>query len=111
MLVTLVGMVIPVTVILFRKISPNPLTGYPFDNEILSVTILGESSALCDAIATGIYGLGLTQGIEKIKSLDGYSAVFITKERNVYVVGDVLFTQETGTDNFIFNYINEANYE
>ena len=65
---------------------------------MMSVTILGSSSALCDAIATGIYGLGLEQGIEKIKSLDGYSAVFITKERQVYIVGDVEFTEEPGTD-------------
>lgn len=83
----------------------NPITGYPFDNEILSVSIIGESSALCDAIATGIYGLGLEAGIEKIKQLEGYSAVFITNDRNVYVVGDVEFTVEQGTEQFTFNYI------
>ena len=83
----------------------NPLTGYPFDNEILSVSIIGESSALCDAIATGIYGLGLEAGLEKIKTLEGYSAVFITKDRNIYVVGDIEFSQEAGTDAFTFNYI------
>ena len=83
----------------------SPITGYPFDNEILSVSIIGESSALCDAIATGIYGLGLEAGIEKIKTLEGYSAVFITKDRNTYVVGDIEFVVEPGTDNFTFNYI------
>ncbi len=83
----------------------NPITGYPFDNEILSVSIIGESSALCDAIATGIYGLGLEAGIEKIKTLEGYCAVFVTKDRNIYVVGDIEFIEEAGTDNFTFNYI------
>ena len=83
----------------------SPITGKPFNNEILSVSIIGESSALCDAIATGIYGLGLEKGIEKIKSLEGYSAVFITKDRKVYVIGNVAFTEEQGTENFIFNYI------
>lgn len=78
----------------------DPKTGYPFDNELLSVTILGASSALCDGIATGIYGLGLEKGIETIKNMDGYQAVFITKDKQIYIVGDVNFTLDNGTNEF-----------
>lgn len=78
----------------------NPKTGYPFENEVLSVTIFGESSALCDGLATGIYGLGLEKGIEKIKTMEQYKAVFITKDKKIYVVGDIKFTLDSGTDGF-----------
>ncbi len=78
----------------------DPKTGYPFDNEILSVTILGESSALCDGMATGIYGLGLKKGIETIKKMDGYQAVFITKDKKIYIVGNLKFTLDEGTSGF-----------
>lgn len=78
----------------------NPKTGYPFENEVLSVTIFGESSTLCDGLATGIYGLGLEKGIEKIKTMEQYKAVFITKDKKIYVVGDIKFTLDSGTDGF-----------
>ena len=82
----------------------NPLTGYPFDNNIMSVSIIGPSSAICDGLATGIYGLGLEAGIEKIKSIDGYMGLFITSDKKVYIVGDVVFIPEDGTTEFEFIY-------
>lgn len=78
----------------------DPKTGYPFDNEISSVTIFGESSTMCDGLATGIYGLGLEKGIEKIKEMEEYKAVFITKDKKIYIVGDIKFTLDSGTDGF-----------
>lgn len=78
----------------------NPKTGYPFENEILSVTIFGSSSTLCDGLATGIYGLGLEEGINKIKTMEQYKAVFITNDKKIYIVGDIKFTLDPGTDGF-----------
>lgn len=80
----------------------NPLTGYPFDNGIVSVSIIGVSSTMCDAIATGIYGLGLEAGLELVNSLQDYYAVFITNDKKVYIVGDIVFTPESGTSDFEF---------
>lgn len=73
----------------------NPKTGYPFDNNIVSVTIFGTSSTICDGLATGIYGLGLEKGIEKIKELKDYQAVFITNDKKIYIVGDIEYTTNT----------------
>lgn len=82
----------------------NPKTGYPFDNNLVSVSIFGDSSAMCDGLATGIYGLGIEAGIKTIKSLENYSAVFITNEKEVYIVGDITFVPESGTADFNFIY-------
>lgn len=69
----------------------NPLTGYPFDNEIETVTIICSyqegfyASAYADAIATGIYALGLDMGLKFINNHDNLKAVFITKDKRIYI--------------------------
>ena len=82
----------------------NPKTGYPFDNEMYCVTIIGNSSMYCDAIATGIYGLGLEEGINMINQIDGYSAIFITTDKKVYLTKGLNFVPTEGTDDFTFIY-------
>ena len=37
----------------------------------MSVTIIGPNSAVADALATGVYGLGIKKGYDLVKSLDG----------------------------------------
>lgn len=63
----------------------NPATGYPFDNELASVTIVGESSADCDALSTVAFTKGLSDGLALVEELDGMEAVFITKDMEVYI--------------------------
>ena len=57
----------------------DPDTGYPVENNLASVTVLGESSADCDALSTLCMVLGEEKGKEIIEKLDGYEAVFITR--------------------------------
>ena len=72
----------------------NPKTGYPCDDEIVSVTISGENSSIADALSTSVFMLGIDEGLELINSLDGYDAVIITKEKQVYVSNNLDFIQE-----------------
>lgn len=60
----------------------NPATGFPADNGTVSVTIIGPSSARCDALSTACYIMGRDDGLRLINSLDGYEAVFIDSEGN-----------------------------
>ncbi len=55
-------------------------TGYPVDNNLGSVTIIGPESADCDALSTTVFCLGAEEGLKLINSLDGYEAVIITKD-------------------------------
>ena len=55
-------------------------TGYPVDNNLGSVTIIGPESADCDALSTTVFCLGAEEGLKLINSLDGYEAVLITKD-------------------------------
>ncbi len=55
-------------------------TGYPYDNGLLSVTILSSKSVDGDALSTSCFALGLDEGIKLIDSLDGIEAIFITDD-------------------------------
>lgn len=77
----------------------NSKTGYPVDNNIETVSIIGPSSMMADGLSTGIFSLGLKAGIEYIKNLDGYGAIFITKDCYIYIVGNIDYTLVDGAEN------------
>ena len=62
----------------------NPETGYPYDNSLLSVTIVTESSARADALSTVCFALGYQGGMRLINKLDGVEAVFITDDYELH---------------------------
>lgn len=63
----------------------DPKSGYPYDNGLYSVSILGSSSADADALSTACFGLGLTEGLALIETLPDTEAVFITDTYEVVV--------------------------
>jgi thiamine biosynthesis lipoprotein len=58
----------------------NPSTGYPYDNGLISVTIISEKSVDGDGLSTSCFALGLEKGLELINSLPNTYAVFITDD-------------------------------
>lgn len=82
----------------------NPFTGYPFDNEIAGVTIISDSSMDGDALSTTIFSKGVEYGLQMIESLEGIDAIFITKDKQVYLSSGAknLFTS-TNSDFTISN--------
>lgn len=58
----------------------DPKTGYPVNNNLLSVTIISEESAAGDALSTACFVLGLEEGMKLIESLDNVHAMFITDD-------------------------------
>ncbi|MCI8549230.1 MAG: FAD:protein FMN transferase [Lachnospiraceae bacterium] len=62
----------------------NPATGYPCDNNLLSVTVLSEHSTDGDALSTSCFSLGLTDGMALIDSLEDVYAIFITDDYEIH---------------------------
>lgn len=58
-------------------------TGYPFDNDLISVTIICDDSVDGDALSTTCFALGLEKGLAFAQSQNVH-AVFITKDYNVH---------------------------
>lgn len=61
----------------------NPQTGYPYDNGLISVTIISDQSADGDALSTTCFALGLEDGL-KFAEKKGVQAVFITEDYELH---------------------------
>ena len=55
----------------------DPRTGYPYDNGLLSVTIISDFSVDGDALSTSCFALGLEEGLAYLDSLDNVYGIFI----------------------------------
>ncbi len=62
----------------------NPKTGYPYDNNLVAVTIISNESVDGDGLSTSSFALGLEKGLELIDSLEDVEAVFITDDYNLH---------------------------
>ncbi|MBP2057746.1 thiamine biosynthesis lipoprotein [Lactobacillus colini] len=63
----------------------NPKTGYPYQNNIMGVTIVTTNSVDGDALSTATYDKGLVKGFNYIEKKKNTDAIFITKNKKVYV--------------------------
>jgi thiamine biosynthesis lipoprotein len=62
----------------------DPKTGYPFDNGLLSVTVIGPSSCDCDALSTSCFALSLDAGLDLVAANQGYYAIFVTNDYQLH---------------------------
>ena len=69
----------------------NPKTGYPQENEVISSTIISESSMLADALSTSSYILGCIQGLTLIES-EKAEGIMIREDNQVFATPAVVPT-------------------
>jgi FAD:protein FMN transferase len=62
----------------------NPKSGYPYDNNLVSVTIISKLSVDGDGLSTTCFALGLDKGLELIESIPDTYAIFITSEYEIH---------------------------
>ncbi|RMC62086.1 FAD:protein FMN transferase [Lactobacillus sp. ESL0259] len=63
----------------------NPQTGYPCQNNLLSVTIIAKRSTTGDGLSTAVFNRGLKKGYDYVEHKPGVEAIFITKKKKVYI--------------------------
>lgn len=57
----------------------DPKTGFPVENDLLSVTIISKDSITGDALSTSCFVLGKEKGMELINQLEDVHAIFLDK--------------------------------
>ena len=62
----------------------NPKDGYPYQNDLLGVTIICQNSVDGDGLSTVCFSLGLTDGMKLIESLPDTEAIFITNDNKLH---------------------------
>lgn len=62
----------------------NPKDGFPYDNDLVAVTIITDKSVDGDALSTTCFSLGFEKGLAYAQSLDNVQAIFITRDYQVH---------------------------
>ena len=65
----------------------DPRTGMPVQSGLISVTVVSESSAVADALATALFTAGMREGVQYLKRYPGAQAVFIDQDAAVFITG------------------------
>ncbi|MGN0342002.1 MAG: FAD:protein FMN transferase [Roseburia sp.] len=67
----------------------DPQTGYPYNNHLLGVSIICDSSVDGDALSTTAFSMGLFQGMAFIESLPDTEAIFITDDYALHTTSGI----------------------
>ncbi|QXE21220.1 FAD:protein FMN transferase [Clostridium sp. 001] len=78
----------------------NPFTGYPMDNNLASVTLVTDISIDADAMTKNIFYLGVDKGMDYVNKKNGLQAIFITKDKKVYITDGLKGKFEITNSNF-----------
>ncbi|MBV6818043.1 FAD:protein FMN transferase [Rahnella sp. PD12R] len=70
----------------------DPKTGYPLDNELLSVTIISDDSIDGDIYTTLLYGMGVEKSLRYLQNFPHIEAVFVTKDQQIIFSSQRQFT-------------------
>lgn len=59
--------------------------GYPVNNGLVSVSVIGKSSTVCDIMSTSLFLLGQDKGLETANQIPDIEAVFLNDKGEIYL--------------------------
>ncbi len=86
----------------------NPFTGYPVDNDIVSITVIvnnkiyKDNSLYADALSTSLFTLGAKDAIMYANHNEGIEAVVITNDNKILLSSGIGMTEDDNLQ-FVFN--------
>ena len=63
----------------------DPKTGFPADNDLLSVTIVAEEGRLCDVLSTALFVMGREQAERFWREIGGFEMIMSDKSGEIFV--------------------------
>lgn len=63
----------------------DPSDGYPADNGLVSVTVIGENGIICDALSTALFVSGLEKAIEYRQKNKDFDMILVTDKKNIFI--------------------------
>ncbi len=64
-------------------------TGEPAESDLLSVTVIGEDGALCDAFSTALFVMGKEKAVKFAKEHNDFEYIFITENKEIIITDGV----------------------
>ncbi|MGN0358715.1 MAG: FAD:protein FMN transferase [Candidatus Fimousia sp.] len=85
----------------------DPVTCYPVENGLASVTVISEEGRLCDALSTSLFVMGLDNAIEYWKEHQNFEMILITDNREIYLTDGIkdVFSLDSHHNNMKVNVI------
>ena len=85
----------------------DPETGYPVDNDLLSVTVVTEDGAEADALSTSLFVMGAEGALEHYRTVGGFELVLITEENEIIVTPGLADSFEERGGGYVYEYLAE----
>ncbi len=64
-------------------------TGEPVKSDLLSVTVIGEDGAFCDAFSTALFVMGKEKAVKFAKEHNDFDYIFITENKEIIITDGV----------------------
>lgn len=80
----------------------DPKTGFPAENGIISMTVIGAESVICDSLSTALFVMGTDKACAFLAGNDDTDAVFVTSDGIIYITAGIKDT---------FTYTGDGNAE
>lgn len=63
----------------------DPVTGYPAENGLLSVTVIAGEGKLCDALSTALYVMGAGEAADYWQEHRNFDMILVTEDKRVFL--------------------------
>lgn len=75
----------------------NTKTGYPIENNVLSVTVISDKSVDGDGLSTSLFALGIDEGLKMVENIADTEAIFIDSDYKIHLSSGLTIKDSTIT--------------
>lgn len=72
----------------------DPSNGYPANNGLVSVTIIGESGIMCDALSTALFVSGYEKAVNYWQKNEDFDMILVTEHNEIFITEGIAYTFE-----------------
>lgn len=76
----------------------DPSDGYPADNGLVSVTVIGESGLYCDALSTALFVMGKERAVEFWRENKNFDMILVTDSKKIFYTKSKAYEFENLTE-------------
>ncbi len=73
----------------------NPITGYPVESGLISVTVVADSAMIADGLSTAIFAAGMDKGLGYLTHFPGVDVVLVDNRQRIFITRGLKETYQT----------------